>query len=65
MPECGALQRLDGTRPVKMDDRVKLDRQARMEVMTRSLGIWPVDYADGSLQPWLAQAGHTAVAAQE
>ena len=58
--DLGGLQRGHRTAIVEPDVLVELLRQAGPEVVARELGFGPVDDADCSLEPLLAEAGRPA-----
>src|SRR5215216_5460012 len=56
LPTRGALQRLDRSRLVEMNDGIELLWQPRVEVVTLALRLRAVDDPDGALQPRLYEA---------
>jgi NAD(P)-dependent dehydrogenase (short-subunit alcohol dehydrogenase family) len=55
VPSRAALQRLDRPRDIDVDHRIELLGQLREEVVTLAFGLGPVDHADRTFEPRLAQ----------
>src|SRR5512141_876670 len=64
-PDRGAVERLDGTGVVEVEDRVELLREACQEVMAPALRLGPIDDADRPLEaPFRERVRDLAVAMQ-
>src|SRR6185437_2941972 len=64
-PPRGWLERLDRARLIKVQHRVELTGQARVEVVTHALGLRRVDHANRALETLVMQrVRHVAAVAQ-
>ena len=55
LPFGGVLQRLDRPRLIKMEYRVELICQARLEIVAHTLGFGTIDHPDRPLEPSIAE----------